>query len=128
MTFSWLTPLARVAYKKGELLTEDVYSVSTHESSDVNCRRYDFDFLPSTACHHHWPRNPSPRSLLTAHIDHYNSDYLDYSVIQSKPIKLVIELFLMEQPFGNSAFLCCRCFFFLFLLHKGAEILLLLLI
>ncbi|XP_066478700.1 ATP-binding cassette sub-family C member 5 isoform X2 [Tiliqua scincoides] len=41
MTFSWLTPLARLAYKKGELLTEDVYSVSTHESSEVNCRRLE---------------------------------------------------------------------------------------
>ncbi|XP_061493478.1 ATP-binding cassette sub-family C member 5 isoform X2 [Rhineura floridana] len=41
LTFSWLTPLARTAYKKGELLTEDVWSLSTHESSEVNCRRLE---------------------------------------------------------------------------------------
>ncbi|XP_044278252.1 multidrug resistance-associated protein 5 isoform X3 [Varanus komodoensis] len=41
MTFSWLTPLARIAYKKGELQTEDVWSLSTHESSEVNCRRLE---------------------------------------------------------------------------------------
>ncbi|PIO34166.1 hypothetical protein AB205_0147260, partial [Aquarana catesbeiana] len=39
MTFSWLTPLARVAYKKGELFLEDVWPLSQHESSDVNSRR-----------------------------------------------------------------------------------------
>ncbi|XP_020669173.3 ATP-binding cassette sub-family C member 5 isoform X2 [Pogona vitticeps] len=41
MTFSWLTPLARIAYKKGELGTEDVWPLSTHESSEVNCRRLE---------------------------------------------------------------------------------------
>ncbi|KAH0624286.1 hypothetical protein JD844_007979 [Phrynosoma platyrhinos] len=41
MTFSWLTPLARLAYKKGELLTEDVWPLSTQESSEVNCRRLE---------------------------------------------------------------------------------------
>ncbi|XP_054839830.1 ATP-binding cassette sub-family C member 5 isoform X3 [Eublepharis macularius] len=41
MTFSWLTPMARVAYKKGELLTDDVWPLSTHESSDVTCRRLE---------------------------------------------------------------------------------------
>lgn len=41
MTFSWLTPLARIAYKKGELLAEDVWPLSTHESSEVNCRRLE---------------------------------------------------------------------------------------
>ncbi|XP_028587595.1 ATP-binding cassette sub-family C member 5 isoform X2 [Podarcis muralis] len=41
LTFSWLTPLARTAYKKGELFTEDVWSLSTHESSEVNCRRLE---------------------------------------------------------------------------------------
>ncbi|XP_053165539.1 ATP-binding cassette sub-family C member 5 isoform X2 [Hemicordylus capensis] len=41
MTFSWLTPLARLAYKKGELLTEDVCTLSTHECSEVNCRRLE---------------------------------------------------------------------------------------
>uniref|UniRef100_A0A8C5RGR0 Uncharacterized protein n=1 Tax=Laticauda laticaudata TaxID=8630 RepID=A0A8C5RGR0_LATLA len=40
MTFSWLSPLARLAYKKGELLTQDVWPLSTQESSEVNCRRY----------------------------------------------------------------------------------------
>lgn len=39
MTFSWLSPLARVVYKKGELLMEDVWPLSKYESSDVNCRR-----------------------------------------------------------------------------------------
>ncbi|XP_074045732.1 ATP-binding cassette sub-family C member 5 isoform X2 [Macrotis lagotis] len=41
MTFSWLSPLALVAYKKGELLMEHVWSLSKHESSDVNCRRLE---------------------------------------------------------------------------------------
>ncbi|XP_010622577.1 multidrug resistance-associated protein 5 isoform X3 [Fukomys damarensis] len=41
MTFSWLSPLARVAHKKGELLMEDVWSLSKCESSDVNCRRLE---------------------------------------------------------------------------------------
>ncbi|KAM3834514.1 ATP-binding cassette sub-family C member 5 isoform 3-T3 [Vipera latastei] len=41
MTFSWLSPLARLAYKKGELLTQDVWPLSTHESSEVNCRRLE---------------------------------------------------------------------------------------
>ncbi|KAM7160819.1 ATP-binding cassette sub-family C member 5 isoform 5-T6 [Macrochelys suwanniensis] len=41
MTFSWLTPLARTAYKKGELFMDDVWPLSKHESSDVNCRRLE---------------------------------------------------------------------------------------
>ncbi|KAL2804765.1 ATP-binding cassette sub-family C member 5 isoform 1 [Daubentonia madagascariensis] len=41
MTFSWLSPLARMAHKKGELFMEDVWSLSKHESSDVNCRRLE---------------------------------------------------------------------------------------
>lgn len=41
MTFSWLTPLARIAYKKGELFFEDVWPLSQHESSDVNSRRLE---------------------------------------------------------------------------------------
>ncbi|XP_040858978.1 multidrug resistance-associated protein 5 isoform X2 [Ochotona curzoniae] len=41
MTFSWLSPLARVAHKKGELLMEDVWSLSKFESSEVNCRRLE---------------------------------------------------------------------------------------
>uniref|UniRef100_A0AC11AXC6 ATP binding cassette subfamily C member 5 n=1 Tax=Ovis aries TaxID=9940 RepID=A0AC11AXC6_SHEEP len=41
MTFSWLSPLARKAHKKGELLMEDVWSLSKHESSEVNCRRLE---------------------------------------------------------------------------------------
>uniref|UniRef100_A0A8C6AVS6 ATP-binding cassette sub-family C member 5 n=1 Tax=Monodon monoceros TaxID=40151 RepID=A0A8C6AVS6_MONMO len=41
MTFSWLSPLARIAHKKGELLMEDVWSLSKHESSEMNCRRLE---------------------------------------------------------------------------------------
>uniref|UniRef100_A0A8C6CFI1 ATP-binding cassette sub-family C member 5 n=1 Tax=Moschus moschiferus TaxID=68415 RepID=A0A8C6CFI1_MOSMO len=41
MTFSWLSPLARKAHKKGELLMEDVWSLSQYESSEVNCRRLE---------------------------------------------------------------------------------------
>ncbi|XP_060540944.1 ATP-binding cassette sub-family C member 5 isoform X1 [Pantherophis guttatus] len=41
MTFSWLSPLARLAYKKGELLIQDVWPLSTHESSEANCRRLE---------------------------------------------------------------------------------------
>uniref|UniRef100_A0A8B9BNX2 ATP-binding cassette sub-family C member 5 n=1 Tax=Anser brachyrhynchus TaxID=132585 RepID=A0A8B9BNX2_9AVES len=41
MTFSWLSPLAHRAYKKGELFMDDVWSLSRHESSDVNCRRLE---------------------------------------------------------------------------------------
>ncbi|XP_042315891.1 multidrug resistance-associated protein 5 isoform X1 [Sceloporus undulatus] len=41
MSFSWLTPLAQLAYKKGELLTEDVWPLSVQESSEVNCRRLE---------------------------------------------------------------------------------------
>uniref|UniRef100_A0A4X1USQ0 ATP binding cassette subfamily C member 5 n=1 Tax=Sus scrofa TaxID=9823 RepID=A0A4X1USQ0_PIG len=41
MTFSWLSPLARIAHRKGELLMEDVWSLSKHESSEVNCRRLE---------------------------------------------------------------------------------------
>uniref|UniRef100_A0A8D0H1W3 ATP-binding cassette sub-family C member 5 n=1 Tax=Sphenodon punctatus TaxID=8508 RepID=A0A8D0H1W3_SPHPU len=38
MTFSWLTPLAYIAHKKGELFMDDVWALSKHESSDVTCR------------------------------------------------------------------------------------------
>ncbi|XP_073445373.1 ATP-binding cassette sub-family C member 5 [Dendrobates tinctorius] len=41
MTFSWLTPLARKAYKKGELFFEDIWPLSLHESSDINSRRLE---------------------------------------------------------------------------------------
>eukprot|EP00069_Balaena_mysticetus_P017194 bmy_10433T0 len=41
MTFSWLSPLARIAHKKGELSTEDVWSLSKYESSEVNCKRLE---------------------------------------------------------------------------------------
>ncbi|XP_018432037.1 PREDICTED: multidrug resistance-associated protein 5 isoform X2 [Nanorana parkeri] len=41
MTFSWLTPLACMAYKKGDLFLEDVWPLSQHESSDVNSRRLE---------------------------------------------------------------------------------------
>ncbi|XP_015262676.1 PREDICTED: multidrug resistance-associated protein 5 [Gekko japonicus] len=40
-TFSWLTPMARVAYKKGELHPDDVWPLSKQESSDVTCRRLE---------------------------------------------------------------------------------------
>lgn len=39
MTFSWLSPLARLAHKKGELSMENVWALSKYDSSDVNCRR-----------------------------------------------------------------------------------------
>ncbi|XP_014344305.1 multidrug resistance-associated protein 5 isoform X2 [Latimeria chalumnae] len=39
MTFTWLSPLAYIAHKKGELLPEDVWALSKHESSEVNSRR-----------------------------------------------------------------------------------------
>ncbi|KAF6384291.1 ATP binding cassette subfamily C member 5 [Rhinolophus ferrumequinum] len=41
MTFSWLSPLARLAHKKRELSMEDVWSLSKYESSDVNSRRLE---------------------------------------------------------------------------------------
>ncbi|KAG8516048.1 Multidrug resistance-associated protein 5 [Galemys pyrenaicus] len=41
MTFSWLSPLARMAHRKGELSMDDVWSLSKYESSDVNCRRLE---------------------------------------------------------------------------------------
>ncbi|XP_053314480.1 ATP-binding cassette sub-family C member 5 [Spea bombifrons] len=41
MTFSWLTPMARLAYKKGELFLDDIWSLSKYESSDVNSRRLE---------------------------------------------------------------------------------------
>ncbi|XP_075427000.1 ATP-binding cassette sub-family C member 5 isoform X2 [Ascaphus truei] len=41
MTFSWLTPLARTAYRKGELFLEDIWPLSEHESSDINSRRLE---------------------------------------------------------------------------------------
>ncbi|XP_031758787.1 multidrug resistance-associated protein 5 isoform X5 [Xenopus tropicalis] len=41
MTFSWLTPMARIAYKKGELFFEDIWPLSKHESSDINSKRLE---------------------------------------------------------------------------------------
>ncbi|KYO47194.1 hypothetical protein Y1Q_0002206 [Alligator mississippiensis] len=41
MTFSWLSPLASRAHKKGELFMDDVWPLSKHESSEVNCRRLE---------------------------------------------------------------------------------------
>ncbi|KAM4694748.1 ATP-binding cassette sub-family C member 5 isoform 4-T5 [Discoglossus pictus] len=49
MTFSWLTPLARLAYRKGELFLEDVWALSKHESSDVNSRRLERLWLDELA-------------------------------------------------------------------------------
>ncbi|XP_060779435.1 multidrug resistance-associated protein 5 isoform X2 [Neoarius graeffei] len=39
MTFSWLTPLARMAYKKGQLRLEDIWAVSQWESCEINSKR-----------------------------------------------------------------------------------------
>ncbi|KAG2463188.1 MRP5 protein, partial [Polypterus senegalus] len=39
MTFSWLTPLAYKAYRKGELFFEDIWMLSKLESSECNSRR-----------------------------------------------------------------------------------------
>ncbi|KAI4880193.1 hypothetical protein NFI96_026032, partial [Prochilodus magdalenae] len=39
MTFNWLTPLALLAYKKGQLFLEDVWAVSRWESCETNRRR-----------------------------------------------------------------------------------------
>ncbi|XP_069753243.1 ATP-binding cassette sub-family C member 5 isoform X4 [Narcine bancroftii] len=41
MTFSWLTSLALLAYKKRQLLLEDVWPLSKYESSEVNSRRLE---------------------------------------------------------------------------------------
>ncbi|XP_054569765.1 LOW QUALITY PROTEIN: ATP-binding cassette sub-family C member 5-like [Eptesicus fuscus] len=41
MTYSWLSPLACLAYKKGELSMENVWALSKYDSSDVNCRRLE---------------------------------------------------------------------------------------
>lgn len=41
MTFSWMTPLAHKAYKKGELCFEDIWPLSRHECSDINSRRLE---------------------------------------------------------------------------------------
>ncbi|XP_046891464.1 multidrug resistance-associated protein 5 [Hypomesus transpacificus] len=39
MTFSWLTPLAMRAHRKGQLLLEDIWAVSQWESCETNRRR-----------------------------------------------------------------------------------------
>lgn len=62
MTFSWLTPLARTAYKKGELETEDIWSLSTHDSSEVNCRR--LERLWHEEVHEHGPDDASLRRVV----------------------------------------------------------------
>lgn len=41
MTFSWMTTLAFTAYKKGQLLLEDVWPLSKYESSELNSRRLE---------------------------------------------------------------------------------------
>ncbi|XP_078266352.1 ATP-binding cassette sub-family C member 5-like isoform X2 [Rhinoraja longicauda] len=41
MTFSWMTSLAFTAYKKGQLLLEDVWPLSKYESSELNSRRLE---------------------------------------------------------------------------------------
>ncbi|MCI4379410.1 hypothetical protein PGIGA_G00227900 [Pangasianodon gigas] len=39
MTFSWLTPLAKTAHRKGQLLLEDIWAVSQWESCETNSKR-----------------------------------------------------------------------------------------
>ncbi|CAK6441862.1 unnamed protein product [Pipistrellus nathusii] len=41
MTFNWLTPLARLAHKKGELSMENMWPLSKYESSEANARRLE---------------------------------------------------------------------------------------
>ncbi|KAI5098386.1 multidrug resistance-associated protein 5 isoform X1, partial [Silurus meridionalis] len=39
MTLSWLTPLAKMAHKKGQLLLEDIWAISQWESCETNGKR-----------------------------------------------------------------------------------------
>ncbi|GAA6066128.1 multidrug resistance-associated protein 5, partial [Tachysurus ichikawai] len=39
MSFSWLTPLAKTAHKKGQLLLEDIWEISQWESCETNSKR-----------------------------------------------------------------------------------------
>lgn len=39
MTISWLTPLAKMAHKKGQLLLEDIWAISRWESCETNSKR-----------------------------------------------------------------------------------------
>ncbi|XP_053356806.1 multidrug resistance-associated protein 5 [Clarias gariepinus] len=39
MTFSWLTPLAKMAHAKGQLLLEDIWAVSRWENCETNSKR-----------------------------------------------------------------------------------------
>ncbi|MEE6470444.1 hypothetical protein FKM82_008972 [Ascaphus truei] len=40
MTLNWITPLARKAYRLSELQMNDLWGLPCHESSDVNCQRF----------------------------------------------------------------------------------------
>lgn len=41
MTLHWLTPLALKAYKTSNLSMDDVWGLSCHEASEVNCQRFE---------------------------------------------------------------------------------------
>ncbi|XP_030058334.1 LOW QUALITY PROTEIN: multidrug resistance-associated protein 5-like [Microcaecilia unicolor] len=41
MTLNWLTPLARKAYRFSQLRMHDLWDLSYHESSEVNCQRFE---------------------------------------------------------------------------------------
>lgn len=40
MTLHWLSPLARKAYKASSLSLDDVWGLSCHEASEINCQRW----------------------------------------------------------------------------------------
>ncbi|XP_017263964.1 multidrug resistance-associated protein 5 [Kryptolebias marmoratus] len=42
MTLHWLSPLALKAYKKSSLSMDDVWGLSCHEASTVNCQRLEY--------------------------------------------------------------------------------------
>ncbi|XP_072251470.1 ATP-binding cassette sub-family C member 5 [Leuresthes tenuis] len=42
MTLHWLSPLALKAYKASSLVIDDVWGLSCHEASTVNCQRLEF--------------------------------------------------------------------------------------
>ncbi|XP_024918854.1 multidrug resistance-associated protein 5 isoform X3 [Cynoglossus semilaevis] len=42
MTLHWLSPLARKAYKASSLSLDDVWGLSCHEASEINCQRLEF--------------------------------------------------------------------------------------
>uniref|UniRef100_A0A3Q3N0T8 ATP-binding cassette sub-family C member 5 n=1 Tax=Mastacembelus armatus TaxID=205130 RepID=A0A3Q3N0T8_9TELE len=42
LTFHWLSPLALKAYKASRLSIDDVWGLSCHEASEINCQRLEF--------------------------------------------------------------------------------------